>query len=179
MRLFSLSPLTTATLSPSNIAPISRPFKCLILRRLFTLSPRSLLPFFKGDTSFSLSRVPLPPLHPVGRRLLPFFPSRLLRVLLGVMTLPPSRLRPGHPPSRLRPGHLLPPSSEIILFPPPPVAPILTGSPALLLSPGEWGFPFAIFIRLGFLYFLHGRAVSPGSIPRYHSRSDSYGRLWR
>lgn len=43
------------------------------------------------------------------------------------------------PPSRLRPGHLLPPSSEIILFPPPPVAPILTGSTALLLSSGDWG----------------------------------------
>jgi hypothetical protein len=55
------------------------------------------------------------------------------------MTPPPSRLRPEHPPSRLRPGHLLPPSSAILLFLPPPVAPILTGSTALLLSSGEWG----------------------------------------
>jgi len=87
MRLFPLLPLTTATLLPSTNAPISRPFKILILRQLFVLSPRSLLPFFNGDTSFSLRwQVPLLPLNPVVRRRLPFFPVLLLEVLLGVMT---------------------------------------------------------------------------------------------
>jgi hypothetical protein len=110
-RLLSLSPLTTATLLSSTNALISWPFKSFILR-------------------LSLRRVPLLPLNPVVRRRLPFFPIHLFRVLLGVMTPPRSRLRP---------GHLLPPSHAMLLFLPPLVAPILTGSTALLLSSGEWG----------------------------------------
>ena len=85
-RLFLLSPLTTVTLPPSTNAPILRPFKFLILRQLFALSLRSLLPFFNGDMSFILRWVPLLPLNPVVWRQLPFFPILLLRALLGVMT---------------------------------------------------------------------------------------------
>jgi hypothetical protein len=130
MQLFSLSPLTTVTLSSYTNAPILRPFKFLILWQLFTLSPRSLLPSFDGGTSFSLRLMPPLSLHLVVWRRLPFFHILLLRVFLGVMTPPPLRLHY---------GHLLPLSPVILLFLPPLVALILTGSPALLLSPGEWG----------------------------------------
>jgi len=68
------------------------------------------------------------PLNLVVRRRLPFFHILLLGVFLGVMTPPPLRLQ--H-------GHLLPLSPAILLFLPPLVAPILMGSPALLLFPGE------------------------------------------
>ncbi len=141
-RLFSLSPLTTVTLSPYTTAPILRPSKFLILRQLFTHFPISLLPSFDGDRSFSV--LPQPPLllPPLGRRRPP---SRRLRfsfillwglpreALLGDMTLPLLRLRPGRllslPHLRLRPGRLL--SLR-------PVVPILTDSTVPLLS-SEWG----------------------------------------
>jgi hypothetical protein len=88
-RIFSLSPLTTVTLSPYTNAPILRPFKSLILWRLFSLSPRSLHPSFDGGTSFSLRSgclcpVPPLPLHLVVRRRLPFFHILLLGFFLGL-----------------------------------------------------------------------------------------------
>jgi hypothetical protein len=144
-RLLSLLPLTMVTLLPSTNAPILRPFKSLILRRLFAHSPRSLLPSFDGEGSFSF--LPQPPLllPPTGRRLLPSrhlqFSLILMRglpreALPGDMTLPQLRLRPGCllslPHLRLRPGHLL----SLILSP--PVVRILTVLTAPLLS-SEWG----------------------------------------
>ena len=128
-RLFFLSPLTTAILSPSTNVPISLSFNLLTLWQSFAPFPRSLLPFFDEVTGFSLSREPPLLLYPVVRCRLPFFPMLLLRVLLGVMTLPRSWLQP---------RRLLPPSPAMIFFPPPLVALILTGSMALLLSSGEW-----------------------------------------
>ncbi len=103
-RLFSLSPLITVTLSPSTTAPILRPSKFLILRQLFAHSPRSLLPSFDGDGSFSF--LPRPPLllPPLSRRLPPSRRLRFSLILLwGLprealfrdMSLPPLRLRPG------------------------------------------------------------------------------------
>jgi hypothetical protein len=110
-RLFFLSPLTTAILSPSTNVPISLSFNLLTLWQSFAPFPRSLLPFFDEVTGFSLSRVPPLLLYPVVRCRLPFFPMLLLRVLLGVMTLPRSRLQP---------RRLLPPSPAMIFFLPPP-----------------------------------------------------------
>jgi hypothetical protein len=107
MRLFSLLPFTTATLSPFSNVPILRPFKLLNLWQLFALSPRSLLLFFNEDASFSLCPVPLLPLNPAVWPWLPFFPMLLLRALLGDMTPPQLRLRP---------GRLLPPSPAMLLF---------------------------------------------------------------
>jgi hypothetical protein len=59
------------TLLPSTNAPILQPFKSLILRGLFAHSPRSLLPSFDGEESFSFLPQPLLLLPPTGRRLLP------------------------------------------------------------------------------------------------------------
>jgi hypothetical protein len=129
-QFFSLSPLTMVTLLPSTNALILRPFKFLILRHLFALSPRSLLPFFNKDTSFSLRPMPLLPLNLVVWHRLPFFPVLLLGALLEVMTPPFLRLQQ---------GHLLPLSPAMLLFLPPLVASILMGLTALLLFPGEWG----------------------------------------
>ena len=144
-RLFSLSPLTTVTLLPSTTGPILRPSKFLILRQLFAHSPRSLLPSFNWEGSFSF--LPQPPLllPPTSRRLLPSRRLRFSLILLwgltrkalpGDMTLPQLRLRPGRllslPHLRLRPGRLL------SLFLSPPVIRILTDSTAPLLS-SEWG----------------------------------------
>ena len=89
MRLFSLLPLTTVTLLPYTNAPISQPFKFLILWQLCALSPRSLLPSFDGGTSFSLRPMPPVPLNLVVRCRLPFLRILLLGFFFGVMTPPP------------------------------------------------------------------------------------------
>ena len=131
-RLFLSLPLVTPTPSPSIIVPISRPFKLLIRRRLFTLSLNSRLPSLNRDVSFSF--LPLPPLllPTTGRHLLP---SRRLQFSLILMLGLPLEALPGDmtpPQLRLRPGRLL------SLFLSPPAVPILTGSMAPLLS-SKWG----------------------------------------
>ena len=47
-------------------------------------------------------------------------------------------------------------------------------------SSSSYGFfPSRSSFRLGFLYCLYIQALSPVSLPWYHSRGGSYGRLWQ
>jgi hypothetical protein len=156
-RLFSLLPPTTVTRWHSTDAPILRHFKLLILRRLFSPFPRSLLPLFGVVTSFGLCSGclhPMPPLplHLVVWRplLVPLSPHNAtiwclfsltflrclrLKVLFGDMTI----LQLWLPLGLLLPSFLL----SVLMHLPPlgPLLPALTlmGSMCLLLSWGVQG----------------------------------------